>query len=176
MSEIAEKGIRIEVIQAAYGGLDGKVPRGRDVTQTVQQLVDRGRTSFVANNENLGGDPARGTDKHFAMSYRVGTTTYTFACDEGQTVTVQTSPRKQGPVRVIGAAYGAINPDDTAAGSRDVTAIVQQVLDSRGTFTPSNALFGDPFEGPTKSFGMVYVIENRTEVRVVREGQPVTVY
>jgi hypothetical protein len=143
----------ITVIQAAYGAVQG----ARDVTGLVQDIVNSGNTNFTADNKTLGGDPSQGHDKHFAMSYRVGSSLYTYACEEDEKVSLRIKETPPGEFTVIGAVYGAINPNNPAAGSRDVTAIVQQLLDD-GTreFEPSNELFGDPFEGPRKNFGMSY--------------------
>ncbi len=61
--------------------------------------------------------------------------------------------KSPGQFTVIGAAYGAIDPNNPTAGSRDVTAIVQQILDSGQTeFKPTNELFGDPNNGPREEF------------------------
>jgi hypothetical protein len=141
----------IRVIQAVYGAVQGV----REVTARVQQLVDQGRLTFKADTATLSpNDNPTGSAKHFAMNYTVGSSRYTFACKENETVTID----PPGSLRVIGAAYGTVNPKDTDNRSRDVTAIVQQMLDS-GTrsFKPTNTLFGDPFGGPRKNFGMVYV-------------------
>jgi hypothetical protein len=167
----------ITVVQAVYGAVQGS----KDVTKTVQGLVDRGRTTFVANNETLGPDPAPGHDKHFAMSYTVGSTRLAFACTEDQDVSLKTNAPR-GPITVVAAAYGAINKSDPTTGARDVTAIVQDLLDARPgketKFTPSNELFGDPTQGPSKNFGMVYSPTNNPSLRLTvasDEDQEVTV-
>jgi len=87
----------------------------------------------------------------------------------------------RGPITVIGAAYGAVSTVDPTAGARDVTATVQSLLDTNPekqvTFTPSNALFGDPFPGPRKNFGITYVttdgLDQRTSI-ASDENQKVT--
>jgi hypothetical protein len=141
----------ITVVQAAYGAVEG----AKVVTATVQDLVDQGKTTFVANNETLG-DPVPGIHKHFAMNYRVGSTLFSFACKENETVRLRTQ-EKPGAFTVIGAAYGATDPNNPTLGSRDVTAIVQQILDSGQTeFQTNNELFGDPNNGFVKNFGMTY--------------------
>jgi hypothetical protein len=157
----------IRVIQAVYGVQrirDGKVEGVRDVTALVQQFADQGKFTFKADTATLAGnkDPAPGNSKHFAMNYTFGPSRYTFACKENETVTID----PPGNLRVIGAAYGTVNPKDTDNRSKDVTAIVQQMLDN-GTrsFKPTNKLFGDPFDGPRKNFGMVYVSALNTGVR-----------
>jgi hypothetical protein len=164
----------INVIQAAYGAVQGT----KVVTAIVQDLLSRGGTSFTADNATLGGDPAQGHDKHFAMTYRVGSTVFSFACEEGETVRLRTDD-KPGQFTVVGAAYGAINPNNPTAGSRDVTAIVQQILDSGQTeFKPTNDLFGDPIDGPRKNFGMTYYRTGNPNARIAiasDEGQTVKV-
>jgi hypothetical protein len=155
----SEKAATITVIQAVYGAVQGS----KDVTEIVQDIVNKGKNSFVANNTTLGPDPAPGHDKHFAMNYTVGSSSFAFACKENETVILQISeapPPKPSPIKVIAAAYGAINKDNPSATALDVTAVVQAVLDIQGTkevkFTPSNGLLGDPLPGPRKNFGMIY--------------------
>jgi hypothetical protein len=169
---------KITVIEAVYGAVQGT----KDVTGIVQKLVDQGRTSFYANNDTLGPDPAKGHDKHFAMSYLVGASGFSFACKENQEVSLRTEELPRGPITVIAAAYGAIDKQDPTLGARDVTHIVQRLLDEDGStevkFTPSNQLFGDPSPGPRKNFGMTYVPTKEPARRMVvasDENQQVTV-
>jgi len=148
---------KITVIQAVYGALQG----AKDVTQIVQDLVNQGRTSFTADNDTLGPDPAKGHDKHFGMNYTVGSSRIAFACKENQEVAFRTREIPRGPITVIAASYGAINQKDPTMGARDVTAIVQSLLDANPSrevkFTPNNTLFGDPIPGgPRKNFAMIY--------------------
>jgi hypothetical protein len=171
----------ITVIQAVYGAVQGV----RDVTARVQALVNQKQTIFVANNATLvpppDKDPAQGHDKHFAMNYTVGSSSFAFACEENETVNLRTT-EPQETFTVIGASYGTINKNAPQAGARDVTAIVQELLDSRSgsevKFKPTNELFGDPYKGPRKNFGMTYVLKsNPGEKRVIAsdENQEVTV-
>ncbi len=175
----AEKTARITVIQAVYGATSGKQNVTKDVTGIVQRLVDRGITSFIANNKTFEGDPIQ-TGKHFAMTYMVGSSRFAFACQEGQEVGLRTRELPRGPITVIGASYGAFNNQNPTMGARDVTAIVQELLDLNGTrevkFTPNNELFGDPNK-TTKSFGMIYAPTgnlNQRKAIALREGQDVT--
>ncbi len=166
----------IRVIQAVYGASQGV----RDVTGRVQQLVDSGSATFKADNSTLvpppDKDPAQGHDKHFAMNYTIDSRRFTFACQEGQTVTLRTSVPPPGKIQVVAAAYGAINPKDPGAGSRDVTDIVQQLLDSGvRSFAPTNKLFGDPVDGPRKNFGMAYISSGTRKAVARDEDQTVTV-
>jgi hypothetical protein len=177
--DISEKAATIKVVQAVYGAVQGVA----DVTAKVQALVNQQKTTFVANNATLtpGKDPAQGHDKHFAMNYTVGSSSFAFACKENETVNLKTTEPRE-TFTVIGASYGTINPNDPKNGARDVTAIVQDLLDSRsGTeikFKPTNELFGDPFKGPRKNFGMTYALKNNPSQRKViasDENQEVTV-
>lgn len=175
MSSNAELG-NITIIQAVYGAVQGS----KEVRGIIQDLVDAGKTTFKADNATLGPDPAKGHDKHFAMNYKVGSTIYTFACKENETVTLATH-EAPGDFTVVGAAYGTIDPKSSmpGAGSRDVTAIVQQILNSgKREFEPNNGLFGDPYEGPRKNFGMTYFRTGEPTSRKViasDEKQKVTV-
>jgi len=175
----AEKTARITVIQAVYGAVQGS----KDVTGIVQNLVNQGRTSFIANNSTLGPDPAPGHNKHFGMIYTVGSSRVAFACRENQEVAFRTREIPRGPITAIAAAYGAINQSDPTMGARDVTAIVQSLLDANPSrevkFTPSNTLFGDPIPGgPRKSFALVYAptgAPGRTTPIASDENQEVTI-
>jgi hypothetical protein len=177
----AEKIAKITVIQAVYGASSGDRNATKDVTVIVQRLVDRGITSFIADNKTFEGDPIN-TDKHFAVSYMVGSSRFAFACQEGQEVGLRTRELPRGPITVVGASYGAIDPRNPTMGARDVTAIVQELLDLNGSrevkFIPTNNLFGDPVTGPTKSFGMTYAPTgnlNQKKAIALRENQDVTV-
>lgn len=172
----------ITVIQAVYGTA---VKGVRDVTARVQALVDQKTTTFVANNATLvpppDKDPAKVYDKHFAMNYTVGSSRFAFACQENQTVNLRTT-ELQRTFTVIGASYGTINKNDPQSGARDVTAIVQELLDSRSgsevKFKPTNELFGDPYEGPRKNFGMSYFLKSNPDKKGVvasDENEEVTV-
>jgi hypothetical protein len=166
----AEKTANITVIQAVYGATQGQ----KDVTAKVQDLVNRGTTTFVANNATFG-DPAQGHDKHFAMNYTISSTRFAFACKENETVRLKTTV-PQGRFQVIGASYGAINPSSPTSGARDVTAVLQEVLDSSSAteikFKPTNKFLGDPYDGPRKNFGMTYVLRsNPTQRKVVVSDQ-----
>jgi hypothetical protein len=148
----------------------------------VQRLVDRGVTSFIANNKTFEGDPIN-TNKHFAMSYMVGSSRFAFACEENQEVRLRTRELPRGPITVIAAGYGAINKQDPTMGARDVTAIVQELLDLNASkevkFKPTNTLFGDPFPGPTKNFGMIYAPTgnlNQRKAIASAENQELTIF
>ena len=75
------------------------------------------------------------------MNYTIGSTRFAFACKENETVRLKTTV-PQGRFQVIGASYGAINPNSPTSGARDVTAVLQEVLDSSSAteikFTPTN--------------------------------------
>lgn len=174
-----EKTATITVTQAVFGAVQGV----HEVTQAVQNLVRNGRTSFTADRDTLtpGDDPAPGHDKHFAMNYTIGSTQFAFACKEGEKVSLRTR-EPQERVTVVGAAYGTINKEDPTEGARDVTAVVQDLLDASSgdviKFKPTNDLFGDPFKGPRKNFGMVYISKKSPGQRrflASNEGQEVTV-
>lgn len=174
-----EKMPKITVIQAVYGAVEGT----KDVTKLVQDFVDRGKTEFVAGNQTLGPDPAPDHKKHFAMSYVIGATRFSFACKEKEKVSLETEEPSEA-IKVIAATYGAVDAaHPRTIGARDVTAIVQELVDARSKakeikFTPTDELFGDPLKNFKKSFGMTYAPKSdlgRRYVVASDQNQEVTV-
>ncbi len=162
----------ITIIQAVYGAVQGTA----DVRSKVQDLVDRGDINFKADNATLvPKDPAKGHDKHFAMTYKVGSSTYSYACKENDMVHVK-NYESRGEYTVVGAAYGAFDKNNPTAGSFDVTGRVQALLDAGQTeFKPTNQLFGDPSKGPRKNFGMTYFRNGTSTHKVIASDEDQTV-
>lgn len=74
------------------------------------------------------------------------------------------------PILVIAAAYG------TSTTGKDVTKVVQSlVIQGQTEFTADNdTMGGDPDEGVTKKFAIIYLTEDGQEnVRAVTEGDVV---
>jgi hypothetical protein len=77
---------------AVYGALRGGNQDNTEaaiVTQPLQQAIDNSpnRNGVVKiNNVNMGGDPARGVDKHFAAIVEINDVDRPFACRENQTI------------------------------------------------------------------------------------------
>jgi hypothetical protein len=160
----------ITIIQAVYGAVQGSA----DVRSKVQDLVDRGDINFKADNATLGPDPAKGHDKHFAMTYKVGSSTYSYACKENDMVHVK-NYESRGEYTVVGASYGAFDKNNPTGGSYDVTGRVQSMLDAGQTeFKPNNDLFGDPYKGQ-KNFGMTYFRNGTSTRKVIASNENQTV-
>jgi len=81
---------------AVYGALphNGGESEAVDCTSIVQSMIDGQRSSnatdlyITVSNTALGGDPAPGHDKHFAMSIEIGDEVYNVACEEDQDVLI----------------------------------------------------------------------------------------
>lgn len=70
----------IEVLEATYGGNCQGVTKG-NVTQFVASACDsKDLCNYRVYYKNLGGDPAEGCEKNFAVSYRCGKNTKPDAC------------------------------------------------------------------------------------------------
>ena len=59
------------VVQSAVYGVPGDAARTRDVQAAVQDLLDKGETSFEVASLAAGGDPANGTVKTLTVKYTV---------------------------------------------------------------------------------------------------------
>jgi hypothetical protein len=174
-----EKMPKITVIQAVYGAVEGT----RDVTKLMQDFVDQGKTELVADNQTLGPDPAPQKKKQFAISYMIGSTRFSLACKEDEKISLEREEPRE-VIKVIAATYGAVDAaHPRTMGARDVTAIVQELLDARSKereirFTPTDELFGDPLKNFKKSFGMTYAPKSDLSRRYVvasAQNQEVTV-
>ena len=80
----------LKVVSASYGALrDGNPDRTEAaiVTSALQSRLDQTPSGLVRiNNANMGGDPARGVQKHFGAIVEVDGTRKAFACLENQTI------------------------------------------------------------------------------------------
>ncbi|MBZ5625262.1 MAG: DUF3395 domain-containing protein [Acidobacteriia bacterium] len=85
----------LRIVQATYG----EGARQMDVTARLQSMVQNDRLSFRANNDSMGGDPARGADKRLTVIYDWQGQRYQANVDEDNTITL---PRAGD--QVVGAA------------------------------------------------------------------------
>ncbi|MGN6274996.1 MAG: hypothetical protein ACTHNP_03580 [Solirubrobacterales bacterium] len=78
-------GSRAIIVGAVYGSLNGS----ESVTRKVQEMIDSGKDTIEASNENFG-DPSHGTLKHLTVSWRLEDKgeIHAAACTEGQSVRV----------------------------------------------------------------------------------------
>ena len=80
----------LTVIFAAYGGLEGggqDNTKAADVTGALQRQLNQNPNGVVKiSNDNLGGDPALGVQKHFGAVVDVDGVRRAFACAENQTI------------------------------------------------------------------------------------------
>lgn len=79
-----------KVIFAVYGALaDGDENRTEAavVTGALQNQLDNNPNGVIKiNNTSMGGDPAKGWQKHFGAIVEVNGEALPFACQEGQTI------------------------------------------------------------------------------------------
>jgi hypothetical protein len=77
---------------AVYGALRGGNQDNTEaavMTQQLQESINRspnGNGVVKINNANMGGDPARGVDRHFGAIVEINEVDPAFACREGQTI------------------------------------------------------------------------------------------
>jgi hypothetical protein len=82
----------LTVIFAVYGALRGgnqDSTEAADVTAALQTAINNspnGNGVVRINNTNMGGDPARGVQKHFGAIVEVDGVRRPFACLENQTI------------------------------------------------------------------------------------------
>jgi hypothetical protein len=80
----------VRVISAVYGGLRNSNQDGAEakiVTADLQNLLDQTPNGVVRiDNANMGGDPAKGVEKHFGAIVEVDGVPTPFACLENQTI------------------------------------------------------------------------------------------
>lgn len=82
----------VNVLFAVYGGLRNGDPlqeEAADVTQALQAHLNPGSPgTVVINNQNMGGDPAVGVQKHFGALVDVDGERRAFACLENQEIAI----------------------------------------------------------------------------------------
>jgi hypothetical protein len=79
----------LTVQYAVYGALaDGNENNSQaaDVSAALQASIDGSQGIVTINNDNLGGDPSPGYQKHFGACVALDGTPRYFACQEGQTI------------------------------------------------------------------------------------------
>ncbi len=76
---------RIEVLSARWQS----ERRTADVTDALQDLLDRGQYSFKAENQTFGADPDKGQHKRFVVRYRSRGETRTVTANEGDRVSIR---------------------------------------------------------------------------------------
>ncbi len=86
-----------QVVFAVYGaheGGDDDRTKAADVTLQLQQRLDASSNGLVRiDNASMGGDPAKGTGKHFGAIVEVDRHKRPFACAENQTIDFTYAPR-----------------------------------------------------------------------------------
>jgi hypothetical protein len=82
----------VNVLFAVYGGLRNGDPlqeEATDVTQALQAHLNPGASGTVLiNNQNMGGDPAVGVEKHFGALIEVDGARRAYACQENQEIAI----------------------------------------------------------------------------------------
>ena len=82
----------VNVVFAVYGGLRNGDPlqeEAVEVTQALQAHLGPGSSgTVVINNQNMGGDPAVGVQKHFGALIDVDGERRAYACLENQEIAI----------------------------------------------------------------------------------------
>ena len=153
------------VSYAVYGALNNgnsESAAAFDVSSELDALLNaQGSSGVVQCGNNLKGDPAMGSRKHFGAVVN----NRFYACQEGQTINFsQGGGLSAGPpppdrvsLVVQFAVYGALyDGDANKAQAFDVTALLQAEMNLHGgTVVCGNNLFGDPAPGYQKHFAAV---------------------
>lgn len=182
--------MQIVVYYAAYGALagpnDSTTAKALDVTQNVQDAINRNGGVVTIDNKTLGGDPLPNSVKHFgAHVLRDGQDVY-FACREGQKIDFRyqggldpTQATQEATPVVLFAVYGAVpdtNIGQDEAQAADVRAVLQGLLlGADNEFIPINntTLGGDPAPNEVKHFAAVVRRNGRDFYYACQEGQSV---
>jgi len=82
----------ITVQSAVYGALAGgneNSAQAANVLSALQNAINSMDAIVTINNENMGGDPSPGNQKHFGATITRDGGTFYYACQEGQTIDFQ---------------------------------------------------------------------------------------
>ncbi|MBY0503162.1 MAG: hypothetical protein K2X03_04595 [Bryobacteraceae bacterium] len=98
---------KLIIVSAQYGA----GTRVNDVTALLAGRIANNRLSVVANNDTLGGDPARATAKTLTVAYEINGQRATATVKEGQTLTLPPEDAAAGPTTPANGAcfYPAAN-------------------------------------------------------------------
>jgi hypothetical protein len=95
--EAKEKAVKLlDVEHAEYGVLD-QPGKFRDVTKRVAAAVQGGSLEVVANNDEMGGDPAYMVVKALRVTYKIGDEEHTATVNENETLTIGDAPNQGTP-------------------------------------------------------------------------------
>jgi len=128
---------KVQVIKASYG-VPGSPGQMRDVTERVQQKVDKGEFSFPALTMTEGGDPAPNVLKWLTVDYKIDGKSFTVRVREPDTIQIS---RDALSLKVEKAQYGVL---DDPKRTRDVRDRVQRLVDGgENNFTVGRMAEGD---------------------------------
>jgi len=156
VASVAQRAPKITVQKATYGA-PGDPQRTRDVRREVQRKVDAGETSFPVPDMALGGDPAPGVIKTFAIDYTIDGKHFTVKGTDRDIVHVSGDAVK---IVVEKAVYGVLtDPKRT----RDVRAKLQRLADAgESSFVVARMAEGDdPAYGIVKTLVAEYRIDGK---------------
>ena len=103
-------------------GLSASAARYSNVTAIVTGLMTNNQLHFVANNANLGGDPAFGTAKSLQINFQLGATTQTLSFAENSTVNIGVGGQ---PLTIFQALYGDASMFPGSGGMQVQAAITE---------------------------------------------------
>jgi hypothetical protein len=112
----------IRITRASYG-VPGDEKRSRDVSNSVQALVNRGETSFQVSKLAEGGDPAFGTVKALVVEYTANGQAFTVSGQDPDTVDLsRLAPVPSRPAEVRCGAAGRLELVASQAGHYELTS------------------------------------------------------
>ena len=158
----------LRIMRATYGSEN----RYRDVTPSLQRMVQNGRLELRVDNDTLGTDPAPNREKELHLTYEFRGRQREIVVREGEWLRLpeRGSGREQwtdhSDLRIVNAVYGAPGQ------FRDVADSLQSMVwNDRLDFQVNNEAFRmDPAPGRKKELKVTYDYNGRRQNVNVREG------
>lgn len=170
-------GLKLEITQAIYGVLSGRLPDAVDVTAELRAAVRDNRLSIRASND-IAGDPAPLIVKQLWVQYAVGDRIYTKTVTEGQLLEIPEPGQGEGPLEIRRAIYGVLpeRPEELGRpGTVDVTDILRaKIVDDTLTVRADNSLAGDPAYLIVKQLRVDYTLNGEPYTKIVNENEMLT--
>jgi len=146
-----------------------------DVTAKVKDLVKENKLSITPDPDELGADPAVGTDKRLKVEYTVGGKAHTVTAEQGHSLNLPSDADGDGTLAVTKATWGL--PATIGTVTADVTEKVKEgVKNNALTISASNdAMACDPGVGLLKELKVDYSVDGKAHSAKANEGDDLTI-